>query len=283
MKQHAIFRIAWWSVNLLLAASLVALLFAGGWEYSVRRYLKGFSDAIVPVMVSPEQKIEAILDWMRNGPSRASTTNPDALARRDPENTLNYQQLLQVCGTATNAFLNVAKSAGLEARRLLLLDPQRRAKHVVTEVLIDNRWIIVDPAYRVILRDAHGRSLTRQELRSPEVFSEVIRTIAGYPPEYDYGSVAHVRLARIPFIGTGLRKALDWIYPGWEEAANWSLIVERRSFGALFVSIVAAGFLLLLRTAFAWYADRKLHLPRVRLRVQLQRAGTAFFSGPELK
>jgi hypothetical protein len=234
-------------------------------------------------MVSPEQKIEAILDWMRSGPSRASTTNPDALARRDPENTLNYQQLLQVCGTATNAFLNVAKSAGLEARRLLLLDPQRRAKHVVTEVLVDNRWIIVDPAYRAILRDAHGRSLTRQELRSPEVFSEAIRTITGYPPEYDYGSVAHVRLARIPFIGTGLRKALDWIYPGWEEAANWSLIVERRSFAALFGSIVAVGFLLLLRTAFAWYADRKLHLPRVRLRVQLQRVGTALFSGPELK
>jgi hypothetical protein len=166
---------------------------------------------------------------------------------------------------------------------LLLLDPQRRAKHVVTEVLIDNRWIIADPAYRTVLRDAHGRSLTRQELRSPEVFSEAIRTITGYPPEYDYGSVAHVRLARIPFIGTGLRKALDWIYPGWEEAANWSLIVERRSFGALFVSIVAVGFLLLLRTALAWYADRKLHLPRVRLRVQLQRVGTALFSGPELK
>lgn len=283
MKQHAIFRIAWWSVNLLLAASLVALLFAGAWEYSVRRYLKGFSDAIVPAMASPEQKVEAILDWMRNGPSRTSTTNPDALARRDPENTLNYQQLLQVCGTATNAFLNVAKSAGLEARRLLLLDPQRQAKHVVTEVLVDNRWIIVDPAYRVILRDAHGRSLTRQELSSPAIFSEATRAIAGYPPEYDYSSVAHVRLARIPLMGRVLRKTLDWIYPGWEEAANWSLIVERRSFAALFGLIVAVGFLLLLRTAFAWYADRKLHLPRVRLRVQLQRAGTALFSGPELK
>lgn len=283
MKQHAIFRIAWWSVNLLLAASLIALLFAGGWEHSVRRYLKGFSDAIVPAMASPEQKVEAILNWMRNGPSRGSTTNPDELARRDPENTLNYQQLLQVCGTATNAFLNVTKSAGLDARRLLLLDARRRAKHVVAEVLIGERWVVVDPAYRVMLRDANGRSLTRQELRSPEVFSEATRAIPGYPLEYNYGSVAHVRLARIPLMGTGLRKALDWIYPGWEEAADWSLIVERRSFAALLGSMVAVVFLLLLRAAFAWYADRKLHMPRVRLRVQLLRASAALFSGPDLK
>ncbi len=283
MKQHAIFRIAWWSVNLLLAASFVALLFAGGWEYSVRRYLKGFSDAIVPGMASPEQKVEAILGWMRNGPERASTATPDELARRDPEDTLNYQQLLQVCGTATNAFLNVAKSAGLDTRRLLLLDARRRAKHVVAEVLVDNRWVIVDPAYRVILRNAHGQPLTRQELRSPEVFSEASRAIPGYPPEYDYGSVAHVRMARIPWVGAGLHKAFDWIYPGWDEAADWSLVVERRSFAALFASIVATVFLLTLRTALAWYADRRLGIPRLRLHAQLLRAGTALFSGPELK
>ncbi len=282
MKQHSIFRIAWWSVNLLFAASFLTLLFAGAWEYSVRRYLKGFSDAIVPATASPEQQVEAILEWMRTGPSRAATPNPAALAGRDPENALNYRQLLQVCGTATNAFLNVAKSAGLGARRLLLLDPRRQAKHVVAEVLIDNRWIIVDPAYRMILRDAHGRSLTRQELRSPEVFSEATRAIPGYPPEYDYGSVAHVRMARIPWVGTQLRKAFDWVYPGWDEVADWSLIVERRSFAALFTSIVATVLLLLLRTGFAWYADRKLHVPRLRLRGQLLRAGAALFSGPDL-
>lgn len=282
MKQHGIFRMAWRSVNLLLAVSFLTLLFAAGWEYSVRRYLKGFSDAIIPATASPEQQVEAILEWMRAGPSRAATPNPAALAGRDPENTLNYRQLLQVCGTATNAFLNVVKSAGHDARRLLLLDPKRRAKHVVAEVLIDNRWIIVDPVYHVILRDAHGRSLTRQELRLPEVFFEATRAIPGYPPEYDYDSVAHVRMARIPWIGTQLRKAFDWVYPGWDEAVDWSLIVERRSFAVLFTSIVATVLLLMLRTAFAWYADRKLHATRLRLREQLLRAGAALFSGPDL-
>ena len=34
----------------------------------------------------------------------------------------------------------------------------RTAKHVVAEVLIDGRWVIADPAYRVLLRDAKGFS-----------------------------------------------------------------------------------------------------------------------------
>ncbi len=282
MKQHATFRVAWWSVNLLLGASFLALLFAGGWECSVRRYLKGFSDAIVPATASPERKVEAILDWMRNGPARASTTSPEELATRDPENTLNYRQLLQVCGTATNAFLNVAKSAGLHARRLLLLSPDQRANHVVVEVLIDNRWIVVDPVYRVIPRDARGRSLTREELRSPEVFSAATRAIPGYPAEYDYDEVTHLRMGRIPLVGTALGKVLDRIYPNWDEAADWSLIVERRSFAVFFASILATLILLAFRMALAWYADRKLHVPRLRLRAQLLRAGAAFFSGPDL-
>lgn len=86
------------------------------------------------------------------------------------------RQLLNVCGTATNAFLNLGRSGGLNVRRLLLLTPERNTKHVVAEVLIDDRWIIVDPAYRAILRNAKGQMLTREELRNPTVFRQAIST-----------------------------------------------------------------------------------------------------------
>jgi len=54
-------------------------------EYSVRSYLDGFSDAIVPNPLPPEQKVQAILDWMRAEPSRAVATNLDDLSKRDPK------------------------------------------------------------------------------------------------------------------------------------------------------------------------------------------------------
>ena len=276
-------RISWWTVNVALIVSLMALVYSAGWEYSVRRYLVGFSDAIVPVGAAPEKRVQAILDWMRTGPPRSEELSPTGLAMRDPEKTLNYQQLLSVCGTATNAFLNLARSCDLQTRRLLLMTPDRNTKHVVAEVQLNGRWIVVDPTYRVILRNAAGEMVTRNDLKNPQTFAEVIGRIPGYPADYDYQNYAHVRVARLPLQGFQLRPVLDRIFPGWDEKLDWSLLLERESFFVLTISSWVTLFLLLLRQLLAWYADRKLRMPRFRLRAHLSRAGSAFFTTPEIK
>ena len=282
-KAHHIFRFVWRSVNLLLAVVMVSSVYAGIREYSVRRYLDGFSDAIVPNSVPEEQRLQAVLDWMRAEPSRAVAADPGALAKRDPEMTLTYSQLLNVCGTATNAFLNLARSSDLRARRLLLLTPDNNTKHVVAEVLISGRWIIVDPTYRVILKDTAGHYLTRKDLQDPAVFAQAISAVPNYPREYTYDHFAHVRLARLPYVGFGLRKALSFVSPAWEEAIDWSLLLERESFFYLVLSLASMLFFLLLRAALAWYADSRLRIPRFHFREHALRAGVAFFSTPEIK
>ena len=156
MKGHPWFRMLWYAVDAVLLVSLGASIYAGAWELTTRNYLKGFSDAVVPSTDLPEQKVEAILAWMKNGPARRSTPSPDSFSARDPEQTLNYSQLLQVCGTATNAFVNLAMSSGLQARRLLLLDQNRNAKHVVVEVLIDGTWVVVDASYQFMFKVPNG-------------------------------------------------------------------------------------------------------------------------------
>ena len=276
-------RISWWTVNVALILSLLALVYSGVWEYSVRRYLAGFSDAIVPAGATPEKRVEALLDWMRTGPSRSEELGPTGLAMRDPEKTLNYQQLLSVCGTATNAFLNLARSSGLQVRRLLLLTPDRQAKHVVAEVQLNGRWILVDPTYRVILRNNAGEMVTRSDLKNPRAFAEAIAKIPGYPAEYDYQNYAHVRLGRLPLEGFQLRPVLDHLLPGWDEKVDWSLLLERESFFVLAISACVALLLLLLRQLLAWYADRKWKMPRFHVREHLSRAGSAFFTTPEIK
>jgi hypothetical protein len=281
--RHLIFRLVWRGVNLLLVAVLVSSIYAGVREYSVRRYLDGFSNAIVANSMPDEQKLQAILDWMRAEPSRAIATDPDTLAKRDPEMTLTYRQLLNVCGTATNAFLNLVRSSDLRARRLLLLTPDNNTKHVVAEVLIAGQWIVVDPTYRVIMKDAAGNYLTRKDLQNPVVFREATSVVPNYPLEYTYDHLAHVRLARLPYVGFGLKKMLGTIAPGWEEAIDWSLLLERESFFYLVLSVTAILFFLLLRAALAWYADSRLRVPRFHLREHALRAGVAFFSTPEIK
>jgi hypothetical protein len=282
-RRHRIFRGVWWSVNSLLLVALLVLVYSGGWEYSVRRYLDGFSDAIVPHSEPAERQVEAILEWMRNGPPRIVAADPSALPGRDPEATLNYRQLLSVCGTATNAFLNLARSNGLSARRLLLMTPDNKAKHVVAEILIDGRWVVADPAYRILLRDAQGRLLTREDLRNPAVLAEATRKVPNYPEEYTYEKFAHVRLARLPMQGFHLRWILDKLAPGWEESVDWTLLLERESFFALCASALAFLVLLLLRILLGWFADHRLMIPRFQLRSQFIRAGTTFFRAPEIK
>jgi hypothetical protein len=281
--RKSLFRVTWRSVNVALVVSVLVLLYSVGWEHSVRRYLDGFTDAIIPTNTTPEQQVEAILLWMRNGPPRSSAPNPTGLAVRDPEMTLNYRQLLSVCGTATNAFLNLARSNDLQVRRLLLLSPDRRAKHVVAEVLLDGRWIVVDPTYHAVMRNAKGEMLTRKQLQNPQTLAEATAALPGYPPQYTYENYAHVRVARLPLDGMRLRPVLDWIFPGWDEKVDWSLFLERESFFVLSIAVLATLFLLLVRLLLGWYADQRLHIPRFHLRSTLIRAGAAFFGTPEIK
>ena len=282
--RHPVFHAVWWSSNLLLAAALLGVLFAGLREFGLRYYLDGFSDAIAPGVLPAESKVQAILDWMRIEPSRAVAANPSALSARDPHITLNYQQLLRVCGTATNAFLNLAREDDLVVRRLLLLAPDGSTKHVVAEVLLDGRWIVVDPTYHLIMKDAQGRPLTRQDLRNPALFEQAVGPVADYPQNYNYEHATHVRLERVPlFAVLHLRKALDAIYPAWDEAADWNLLLERESFFYLTLACVAAIFLLGMRLLLGWYADSRLRVPRFHLRDRVLRASVAFFSPPEIK
>ena len=259
------------------------MIYSGGWEFSVRRYLDGFSDAIVPDSEPPAQQVEAILDWMRNGPPRLVAADPSALDARDPETTLNYKQLLSVCGTATNAFLNLARSNGLSARRLLLLAPNQTAKHVVAEVLIEGRWVVVDPAYRLLMQDGTGRLLTREDLRDPVVLAQATSVVRDYPKQYTYETVAHVRLARFPMLGLPLRSILNTVLPNWEERFDSTLLLERESFFVLSASAFALLFFVLLRILLAWYADHRLNIPRFQLRTRFLRAGMTFFRAPEIK
>jgi Transglutaminase-like superfamily len=264
--------VCWFAANVLLAASLAAVLYSVAWEFSTRSYLKGFSDAIIPASDRPEQKVEAILQWMAHGPERRNAADPGGLGDRNPEETLNIQRLLEVCGTATNAFLNLAQSSGLNARRLLLLDQSGSSKHVVVEVMLGDRWAVVDPSYHFILRLPDGHFATRAELTDPAIFRAATQSISNYPSTYTYERAAHVRLERIPWIGRHLRGIFNFIWPGWEEAINWTLLVERESFAMLVSSILLLCIAMAARLLLGWYCREKLGIARERLRDQILRA-----------
>ncbi|MFZ3216173.1 MAG: hypothetical protein WA192_08955 [Candidatus Acidiferrales bacterium] len=276
--RHRLFLFAWYTVSVLLILAVCAALYSLGWEFSTRRYLQGFSDAIVPATAPGDEKVEAILNWMAHGPARLPYGPSPNVPDRDPTDTLNYDALLQVCGTATNAFINLLDTGHMQVRRLLLLDSRMLTKHVVAEVLVDGRWIVVDPAYRRVLRDARGNTLTREQLTNPVTFAEATGNVPEYNPDYTFDRTIHVRIGRIHLLGIPIRRILDRFLPGWDESTTMTLLVERESFAAAVASVLFLIFLFLVWISLRWFGEARLGIPRVHLRTQLRRAGSAFLN-----
>lgn len=274
-RAHPLYSVLWYGANSLLLISLAAVLWSACWEYSTREYLKGFSDAIVPFSSTPEQKAQAILDWMSHGPARMQESPGGVSDDRDPADTLNYAALLKVCGTATNAFINLADSSGLPARRLLLLDKNRSTMHVVAEVPIGGRWIVVDPAFRAVLRDPGGALLTREDLAKPTVFAAATAKISDYDPAYVYSNTVHIRLSRFGGPGRFLQRVLSASAPGWEDSAALSLLVERESLGALALSVTLLFVFFVFRAGLRWYGESHLGIASSRFRWRIVRLGRA--------
>jgi len=272
---HHVFRVAWYGVNTLLFIALLTVLWSAAWEYSTERYLKGFSDAIIPVSAAPAQKVEAILKWMAHTPARFDQAPESMSDDRNPTDTLNYNSLLSVCGTATNAFLNLAYTGGLTARRLLLLDANRTTVHVVAEVFIGGRWVVVDPVFHIIFRGVNGQMLTGDQLANPAIFSAATKDIAGYEPTYVYDRAVHIRLSHLGPLGRWLRETFG--VSDWERWPILSLIMERESLEALILFASFALFLVILRAALRWYGEAQLGIRTERVRRKLIRVRRVLF------
>lgn len=280
LKRHPLFFLLGCATNLLIVSFILLSVYGAFWEYSTRAYLRGFSDAIVPFAAPPEQRVEAILNWMNNGPARNQFLPADESDTRDPIDNLNYATLLRVCGNATNAFVNLARASNLEARRLLLLSPEGSTSHVVAEVHIGGRWVVVDPSFRTILRDRQGNLLTREELAEPETLAFATSSIPHYDPQYAYARTTHVHVAKLPVIGKRLQSALDSTFPQWDESADWTMLVERPSFAVLATGLFLLMLTLVFREALDYYGRKYLGVGRVQLRLQLKQGSRALSGYP---
>jgi hypothetical protein len=225
-----------YSGGLTLFAATILLLYGLVWDYSTRRYISGFSDAIVPLQGSPEQKSLALLAWLRDEPERKDRFM-DQSTTRDPVGIVQDARLLRICGSASNAFVNLAEASGVKTRRLLLLDEYGNTMHVVVEVRWEEGWVVVDPTFRTVFRDPTGRALTKNDLRYPDVFRDAIGRIPNYSPTYKFDRTVHIHLTRIPVLGVLIRRTLDSLVPGWEESINWGYLPEHPSLWPVVLSM----------------------------------------------
>jgi hypothetical protein len=216
-------------LKLVIFAACIVFLLSCLWEWRTRIYLRAFDDSIIAAGATDEEKVTDILAWISNGPRRGDGA-PLAFADRDPISSLNNTQALKICGSSSTAFINLATVAGLDARRVLLMD-NFMTRHVVVQVYVRPRgWIWVDPSLR----------------------AEICPPRAG---QRDF-----IRLARIPFAAP-LETFLMARYPNYSASPAITLFFVRQSFFAM-VSSAFILFLLVLRPAIL-EMKRRLRLHRI--------------------
>jgi len=71
------------------------------------------------------------------------------------------------------------------------------------------------------------------------------------------------------------------VFPKWQEAVNWTLVLERESFAVMTLALLLTCFSVAARFALSWYGERRLGITRVRLREQLIRAGATLLNSPK--
>ncbi len=141
------------------------------------------------------------------------------------------------CGNLTRLFTTAARLAGMEARRAHLYEikgidrPRPEAYvHAIVEVKVEDRWIIVDPIYGVVYRDATGRLAESSDLAAdPELVRNQVTNrprptdYMHFPPApYDFDLYHFAELRRIRWTilpgGEAIRGFIAKVVG--EEAAN---------------------------------------------------------------
>ncbi len=145
---------------------------------------------------------------------------------------------------------------------------------------MDGRWIVVDPSFRVMPRDASGHLLTKEQLADPDTFRAATAGIPNYDPNYAYTRTEHIHVATIPVVGGALQRILNSWLPDWDESILWTLLVERQSYAVLVIGLLLLMLGLLWRLALESYGRKILGVGRVRLRVQLKQGSLALLGHP---
>jgi transglutaminase-like putative cysteine protease len=233
-SQKVFFRKA---LGLWFALSLVMAFLAQHQWFAQRAYLQGFAEAIAPLDGSPSEKVDALLRYFRHHPPRLKTDPNDG--DKNPVTALRSSELFKICGSASAAFVFLARSLGIPARVLLLLNERGVTKHVTAEVWLDGRWVVVEPTFGLAMKDGNGRWLSKEDLRDLATLRQATRHVA-YPPDYTYDRTGYINWRKVPLVGQRLG---DWLRKrGWEERIGRPSVLDNSVLARLYFWLISAAF-----------------------------------------
>lgn len=118
------------------------------------------------------------------------------------------------CGSYTHVLARLLQRAGFSVR-IAQMDCSNfeRSCHIITEALIDERYVVLDGMYNLSFSNSDGTLATFDEV-SQKWSSYRKQLPQDYPEHFDYHKVRYTNWQKIPILMPAIKKILDWTTSG---------------------------------------------------------------------
>ncbi len=115
-----------------------------------------------------------------------------------------------ICGSYTAVFTRLAQAAGYSVRIAQMRCGATKGCHMLNEVLLDGRWVVMDAYYNLVLTNPDGL---------PATFADISGRFGRYesqlPPEYDrnfdFSGVTRTNWEKYPLVLPAIRRVAVWL------------------------------------------------------------------------
>lgn len=163
------------------------------------------------------------------------------------------------CAKRARLLVVLLEEQGIPARKLflynergleLLHDPPRAWVHVAVEAQLDDRWVVVDPLFGIVMQRADGRAATVAELQADPGLVRANRLRADERYDvwedslYTYADVRRFPWFMIPVVGEKKYDLLaGWFGKEWADGVTTPLWLEQPQTAIVIFSVLFAGLI----------------------------------------
>lgn len=121
------------------------------------------SDEVVIGCETQEQKVLALQKYVFDNVKPGQGYEPNDVAKMSNKERL--EKGVGWCNHQVDVFMSLARLQDIRTRMLYLLTADMHSSpHTIAEAFINNRWVITDVSWNLILRNPQGKLATRQDL-----------------------------------------------------------------------------------------------------------------------
>jgi hypothetical protein len=204
-----------------------------------------------------------------------NSTNQVTNVSYDGSLTSDLMTASGACGSYADVLCHLLQTLNFRARIGQMKVRGEFGGHIITEVLTENGWVVLDASYDLCFINPRGRLASFSEVSNNWSYYKT-KTPPGYNPAYRYEDIRYTNWTKIPVIMPALKGTLSLLFPKAEMqkiSIRPHLLRKYRIFSMLSACLSAISLFVLLkgRLSLSRLGLLNKRVPRPFLTLQIQK------------